>query len=120
MSYKMILPPFPFPERWADVDLLQRTTGEQKWLVPNSDRTAAPETSSKNQTIVTCTSHKQQHNIEHTVIPHLQDWSGEYDDYVETEELELDSAWAERFSKTIKKMKQKVHKAKRRAEWKKK
>ena len=115
----MILPPFPFPERWADVDLLQRTTGECRWLVPNSESNPeVDEIASTNQSIVS--PDHQEHSAEDTAIPHLQDWSGEYDDYEETEELELDPVWAERFSKTIKKMKQKVHKAKRRAEWKKK
>ena len=115
----MILPPFPFPERWADVDLLQHTTGERKWLVPSSESNPeVDEIASTNQPIVS--RDHQEYSTENTIVPHLQDWSGEYDDYVETEELELDPAWAERFSKTIKKMKQKVHKAKRRAEWKKK
>lgn len=113
----MILPPFPFPERWADVDLLQRTIGERKWLVPSSNP-EVDEIASTNQPIVS--RDHQEHSTENTIVAHLQDWSGDYDDYVETEELELDPAWAERFSKTIKKMKQKVHKAKRRAEWKKK
>jgi hypothetical protein len=42
-----------------------------------------------------------------------------HDDYAvdEVEGLELNGAWAARFSKTIKRMKQKAHKAKRKASW---
>lgn len=117
MPFKMILPPFPFPERWADIELLQRTTGEHRWLVPNTaNTTVVDEHGNCLLNGAQSGTSDQPHTAEDTVIPRSQD----HDDYFETEELELDPAWAERFSKTIKKMKQKVHKAKRRAEWKKK
>ena len=117
MNSRIILPPFPFPERWVDIDLLQRATGERKWLVPSSEHIDVAECDSSSTH-----KHDQHNSIEKTVLPHCEDWNGvdEYDGCVETEEFELDPAWAARFSKTIKKMKQKVHKAKRKAEWKKK
>lgn len=124
MSFFPILPPFPFPDRWLEVNLQQQVSGDKKWLVPSPSeieelvRTYAP------QYVPNANAKVQQLDI-----PHQNTGCGELrpdelncneEDGEEYETFELNPIWAARFSKTIKRMKQKVHKAKRRADWKKK
>ena len=119
-----ILPPFPFPEKWVEVSLQQQLSGDLKWLVPGTTemedliRAYCPHGHPHGHQTVVNGSNLEQVSKSQELQPNELDWDG--DDGEEFESLELDPAWAARFSKTIKKMKQKVHKAKRRADWKKK
>ena len=91
----VILPPFPFPESWEEIYFHQQQTGIAKWLVPEYD------ISSQNKIVNSA----EKKNV------------NECDDAFEVEELVLNDEWAARLSKTVKRMKQKVHKAKQRAKW---
>jgi hypothetical protein len=101
---KPIPPPFPFPEMWERVNQIQRETLCERWLVPCF---APPPADFK----ITDTT-----GVPGSSLP-LRDLV--HDDFavVEVDGLELNGAWAARFSKTIKRMKQKAHKAKRKASW---
>lgn len=99
LTFAPVLPPFPFPEKWLFVDKLQKETSVKKWLVPNfikNDNEVIKEESTK---------------ADSSEIGLVDDSSTAFD------RIELNEFWAARFSKTIKRMKQKVHKSKRKAAW---
>jgi len=128
MSSTPILPPFPFPEKWAEVGMQQRESGTKTWLVPSPAeieelvRTYFPQdryiVQDNVEQYIETSSVINQGELPAELRPSELDWNEDNGEEFET--LELDPAWAARFSKTIKRMKQKVHKAKRRADWKKK
>lgn len=137
-----IKPPFPFPERWAMVDSEQRASGVHTWLVPSYERqhplrkactVAAPgdgdtangptEVDYKHEVDVAAMPPVSAANIDlgYQYYEHYEQYAYDKGDGKEEEDemLELNPEWAQRFSKAIKKMKQKVHKSRQRASWKK-
>ena len=119
MSIAPILPPFPFPERWHEIDQKQRSTGTTLWLVPRTDiqnKTDLTPTNTDSTTILSNTVDRILHfNIYNQQYAITNNESYEENELEMEEELVLSSEWAARFSKTIKKMKQKVHKARNKA-----
>lgn len=115
----VIKPPFPFPECWARIDHLQRSCGVQNWLVPDY-KSIENVPADKRSKYVSCPENVAK--CESEVCDPFEILGGESDDTsmqgYEDEMLELNPEWAQRFSKAIKRMKQKVHKSRQRANWK--
>lgn len=102
-----VLPPFPFPELWQRVSEEQLRTGVKRWLVPATNQSSLGPTYEPRQK--TGEGQLTKSDPKHPVTD---------ENYEEDEVVELNEVWAARFSKTIKRMKQKAHKAKRKAAWK--
>jgi hypothetical protein len=111
MSLRPIPPPFPFPEQWERVSQKQRSAGLVKWLVPGCE---IPLVQTIHERGVDSNGHETRSQDSTTDLLALRE-TGE-DGYID-ETITLSDIWAARFSKTIKRMKQKVHKAKRKATW---
>jgi hypothetical protein len=107
MSLRPIPPPFPFPEQWERISQEQHSTGFVKWLVPGCELPLSQAIDA-----VGVGRHENETQLRDS---HALDETGA-DGYMD-ETITLNDAWAVRFSKTIKRMKQKVHKAKRKATW---
>jgi hypothetical protein len=107
MTQRPIPPPFPFPEQWEKISQEQRSTGIVKWLVPGCELSVLQSTPEGN-----LDSAKRHGEALSTLAIDEAAEDGYFD-----ETITLNESWAVRFSKTIKKMKQKVHKAKRKATW---
>ena len=107
-----ILPPFPFPELWGRVSLAQQISGQKTWLVPEI-LPPVPETDAL------CGGTDNLINYMKSDIMNGNVFECEDEEELEAGDdvLVLNEEWAMRFSKTIRKMKQKVHKARRRAAW---
>jgi hypothetical protein len=135
-----IPPPFPFPDQWKTVNEYQTQTGDVKWLVPNpssfiylpynywpifkSDHTI----SCYDQNNFNGYSCFPSYNIDEpsTSKNSLLPVPVPIDSVTEEQGLEgyeeevlvLNDEWAIRLSKTVKRMKQKIHKSRRKAAWK--
>lgn len=127
------------------IDSKQRASGVHTWLVPhyeaqqhpaepNACATGTDMAEDRNHTTNNPTEHSNKHEVDVVAMPSVSapnvnigyryygqhEHTEEEEAYeVEDEMLELNPEWAQRFSKAIKKMKQKVHKSRQRATWKK-
>ena len=122
-----ILPPFPFPSMWKDVHNWQQSLGQRFWLVPshfptapinerfgsaNSNDNVTGEASIDENKAIEVNINIVDSIIENSCVENDSDQGIEF-----YEELQLNDVWAERFSKTLKKLKVKAMKSRNRMKW---
>lgn len=109
-----ILPPFPFPNKWSTLLQSQTNKNFQKWSVPPEcitkiERTDDTITSSYNRQQII--SNSQERTVSNTSTLELENEHLDYEEY--GEQFILNDMWADRFSKTLKRINKKAHKIKR-------
>lgn len=109
----MILPPFPLPSKWNKVNKIQGYYNEFYWLAPpSSNNINLFET--HNQTLDN-NENKYIQNVDNLI----DETKNNFDNCISSEDtLILNEDWAKRFSKTISKMKKKIHKSRSKMKWK--
>jgi hypothetical protein len=105
---------------WEDVHNWQQISGQKFWLVPNhfvTPPTVIQSFESGNSTDVKAISFGENKNSVKRIPQAGDNDENNAEDFEFHEELQLNDIWAERFSKTLKKLKVKAMKSRNRMKW---